>query len=284
MNTDAVEKLLRKAPPVRTPAGLLQDLQSEIALPQHESRITHREPLSSNRWLRRWLPALGFALWFFGCVVVFGLQANWINELRQQKRALESATATTAQQAFAAEGSRSVLTAELEQLKKDLADVQRLRAEVEQLRAEMLELAALRTQNRQLREKLQAHTAAPPPKPKEDFFAIAADRAARTRCINNLKQVGLAARIWANKNKLGTLPPDTESLKLYLSRETLLFCPADETTSYEILSPGAPENHPEIVYACCPIHNNAGMVDGSAQMLGSQGRVVQRDGKWVLER
>jgi hypothetical protein len=118
MNENNIEQLLRKAPAVQPPVGLLETLQREIELPHAGSRMTNDESPITSGWLRRWLPAVGFALLFFGCVVVFGIQANWINELREQKRALESASATAAQRALTVEASRVALTAELERLKK----------------------------------------------------------------------------------------------------------------------------------------------------------------------
>jgi hypothetical protein len=37
-----------------------------------------------------------------------------------------------------------------------------------------------------------------------------------------------------------------------------------------------------VVFVRCPIHNNVGTLDGSAHQLGSDIKVVQRDGKWVI--
>src|SRR5688572_25305531 len=106
MDTDTVEKLLQKAPPLRTPRGLLQALQADIALSRGESRITNRESRSSSGWFRRWIPAHGFGLWFLGCVVAFGIQSGWIAELRERQRTWESAQAAAVQQSLAGDTSR----------------------------------------------------------------------------------------------------------------------------------------------------------------------------------
>jgi hypothetical protein len=58
------------------------------------------------------------------------------------------------------------------------------------------------------------------------------------------------------------------------------FGPAN--VSYEFMSPGAPENDPSVVLFRCPLHNNVGLADGSAHMLESNFKVVQKDGKWVI--
>jgi hypothetical protein len=287
MDTDTMEKLLRKAPPVRTPANLLENLQSDITLPPSDSRTTHHAPRRSNGWFRRWMPALGFALWFLGCIAAFGIQSGWIAQLRERQRAWETAQTGAAQQALAAEASRVAAATELEQLKKDLADVRRLRVELQQLRTDTEELTALRTQNQQLRNELKAQTVAPA-KAEEDFFAVALDRASQIKCTTHLKQLGLAARMWANSSKSDAMP-EGATLKAALPNlrfdEKILVCPSDGTTSYQILGPGAPERRPEIVFSHCPIHNSFGLSDGSVQHVGTnQIQAVQKDGWWILER
>jgi len=287
MNTDIVEKLLRKAPPVRMPAGLLRDLQSGIAPPRSESRITNHESSNAASWFRRWLPALGFALWFLGCIVVFGIQASRIAELKEQNLAIQAANVAAGAPTTITETPNAGIGDELKRLKKDLADMQRLRAEIEQLRGETQELAPLRAQNQQLRQELKAR-AASPPKPEEDFFAVAANRPVRIKCIDHLKRVCLAALIWADKNKSDTFPTDRAQFEPFLDAnaggEKLLRCPADNATTYEFLSLGMAihDLDPNVVFVKCPIHNNVGAVDGSAHMLGGNRKLVQRDGKWII--
>jgi len=82
-----------------------------------------------------------------------------------------------------------------------------------------------------------------------------------------------------------------------LNTPKILVCPGDTNrpiahswseftqanVSYEFLSPGVPETDPEVVTFRCPIHNNVGLADGSAQMLDPLLLgVVQKDGKWVV--
>jgi hypothetical protein len=153
----------------------------------------------------------------------------------------------------------------------------------------MQELSALRAQNQQLREELKAQTA-PAPKPEEDFFAVAQARTERNKCVQNLKQLGLSARIWANDSKSDRMP-DLATLKAYLPNvrgwdgDKVIVCPADGTTNYEIVSPGAPESLPEIIFSRCRIHNNYGLSDGSVQQIDpSLVHMVQKDGWWILKR
>ena len=284
MNEQNIEKLLRKAPLAKVPAGLLKNLQDDIELPRvatHESRVT-------NHPFRRWLPALGFALWFLGCIVVLGIQASHIAELKRANGTLR-ANAAMAEVAQTEGASARLLAEELEQLRKDAADVQRLRAEVERLRAQVAQLDVLRAQNHQLREELKARTAsvASSPKPEEDFFAVAKERADRIKCIANLKQVCLAALTWVNENKSDRFPTDTAQFKPHLDKdaggETLLHCPADKIASYEFLSLGRTVHESGAVFVRCPIHNNVGTADGAAHQLSNAAKVVQKDGKWIIQ-
>ena len=294
MNENTIETILRHAPRVRPPAGLLEKLTHEIQLPEQDIAHQHDSSSASLHWIRRWLPALSFALWFLGCVIVFGIQASRMAELREQRRALESARTTASRQALAAGTSRTVAEGELERLKKDLIDVQRLRTELQQLRAEAQETADLRAQISQLRDELKSQTA-PPPKAEEDFFAVATMRAERTRCVNSLKRLGLAARIWANESKTDIMP-DRATLKAALPtlvtngddrmhfQEEVLFCPSDGVTSYEFVSPGATESRPEIIFSRCPIHNIYGLCDGSVQQINpNKVQMVKKGGWWVLQ-
>ena len=280
MNPDLIDQLLRKAPPVRTPAGLLEQLEAAIQLPRATATVTNH-PLrgTHSSWFRRWLPALGFTLWFLGCLVVFGFQASRMAGLLEQQRALESAQAAAAQQALSAEAARLAAVTELEQLKKQWAEVQKLRPEIEQLRAAMQELAALRAQNQQLREELKAQVV-PAPKPEEDFFAVAQARAERIECVQNLKQLGLAARIWSNDHG-DKFPASFLAMSNELVAPKVLVCPGDAmkteasdwsqfnasaNVSYEFLKPGAKQADvtAEIIFRC-PVHGHTGLGDGSVR-------------------
>jgi hypothetical protein len=106
-------------------------------------------------------------------------------------------------------------------------------------------------------------------------------KAQRIQCVSNLKQICLAARIYASDNK-DTLPPDFLSMSNYLSAPKILVCPADtehtkvptwaefdprHNLTYEYLKPGITESMDsmkEVIFRC-PIHNNVGMGDGSVQ-------------------
>ncbi len=104
--------------------------------------------------------------------------------------------------------------------------------------------------------------------------------AQKIQCVNNLKQICLATRIYSVDNK-GIFPPDFLSMSNELSSPKILVCPADtehvkvssweefdprRNVTYEYLKPGIAEKDAvaEVIFRC-PIHNSVGMGDGSVQ-------------------
>lgn len=113
-------------------------------------------------------------------------------------------------------------------------------------------------------------------------LAKAKDKAQRITCINNMKQIGLAARMWAGDHN-GKFPPDFVSMRNQVTTPKVLVCPGDGFTtkaldwssfseanvSYEFLHPGIAENEAaQVVVFRCPIHGSEGMGDGSVMMGG----------------
>jgi len=105
----------------------------------------------------------------------------------------------------------------------------------------------------------------------------AKSRAQTINCVNNMKQIGLAARMWAESHD-GYFPLDFLSMSNELVSPKILACPGDpgvtkaldwdgagpENISYEFLAPGAnTRNTPELEAFRCPIHDNIGYADGS---------------------
>jgi hypothetical protein len=302
MNEEQIEQVLRAAPPVRTPAGLLEKLQSEIELPrqQNSTRKTESITISNHGWLKRWIPALSFAAFFISCLVVVGVQTNTLSELKRENERLGAAAQELETlRTQNAEYQRLYAQSQaMEQLRKDNAELHRLKEEVAKLREEVGEVEKLRAEN----EKLQAMNAAAAQQTGAatggDFFAEAEAKADSIRCINNMKQICLAGRIWAQDHN-EIYPADFISMTNELNTPIILKCPADKTgktpewsdvaagrVSYQIVTPGASTAEPQVVYVRCLIHGNIiGLADGSVQKLGGTNyasKLVQENGKTVL--
>ena len=107
-------------------------------------------------------------------------------------------------------------------------------------------------------------------------------KAHRISCVSNMKMIGLAARMYANDNK-DVFPLNFLSMSNELSTPKILICPSDSAhvrvldwsqfsesanLSYEYLLPGTKaEETPTQTVFLCPIHNNAGLADGSVMQL-----------------
>ena len=100
-------------------------------------------------------------------------------------------------------------------------------------------------------------------------------------CRNNLKSLGLSARIWATDHG-GNLPVSTDSLNSNLPGQRSRCCPLSGSKEYPLLSPGATEADPMVVYAHCPHHSLALLTDGSVQELGKN-RLVQEGKLWRMK-
>jgi len=130
-------------------------------------------------------------------------------------------------------------------------------------------------------------------------LAKAKSRAQEISCVNNMKQLGLAAKMWASDNK-DIYPPDFLSMSNELNNPKVLICPADTAhqaavtwpsftsanCSYEFLAPGATDTEPNRVVFRCPIHGTVGLGDGSVQVGIAKTHpdwLVQRNGKLYYE-
>ena len=301
MTDQEIEQVLRKAPRVKTPSGLLDKLQADITLPRRkESATVNRADAPSL--LHRWLPAVSFAAVLLSCIVAIGVQTNQIVGLKRENQTLRAATENLAQLRLENAEYQKLAAAhqELEGLRTDAAELQQLRAEIAQLRAQQQEMEKLRAENQQLlaagRQPAQSAT-------DDDFFARTEEdlkaQAQSIACVNNLKQIGLAARIWASNNG-DVFPPNFLTMSNELSTPKILFCPADKghsearnwagfgsanVVSYEFLNPNGSETSPYVLLTRCPIHGHVGLSDGSVWQGNGLGRIFTitvKDGKQVF--
>lgn len=271
---DEIERHLHQAPHPEPPAGLRQQLINQIPVPNARP-MPRGDGVAGSTWFRRWRLALATGVVAVVSIIALGVQQAEIRELnatienlRQQLQAPSPfpAPATSTPPAGAPALAAENVAAEIEQL----------RARVARLTAEIAATEALATENQKLKAQLEAGLAPTP----EEVAAIAAarERAKTIMCINNMKQLGLAARVWATDNA-DTFPPDTQSMSNEISNPKVLVCPSDEgrqvaaswpeltaaNVSYEYLAPSAGDNEPQRVMFRCPIHGNVTLCDGSVQ-------------------
>ncbi len=169
---------------------------------------------------------------------------------------------------------------ELARLRNDVSQLRKKTTEAESERAKTeRELAQLRaklgTTEQNLAEKNQEANALANMTPEQ--IAQAKRQASFIRCINNVKQIGLACRLYANEHG-GVFPPDLVSLKKELVTPKILFCSAasgvvpganweeldPKTISYQLLNPSGNEKSPQVPLTSCSVCGNYGMSDGSA--------------------
>lgn len=196
-----IEKILRKAPQPKMPAELREKLQADIVLPNRVGQAKARTTNDWRPWLRRWIPAVSFSALLLASLVAIAVQANILSELRRENRELQVAVTDVEQGQRPSANSQSAVQLRLEQLRKDAVEAERLREEIAGLSSQTGALAGLRAENQQLKARLQAAQSQIAGATQEEAFATAQEKAKSVQCVSNLKQIGLAARMWANDHQ-----------------------------------------------------------------------------------
>jgi hypothetical protein len=230
------------------------------------------------------------------CAVVLTVQQGEIRSLEAQIAALSPAQAGTEQGSVDAPTTAAARATAPDTSVQQAEEVERLRALAVKLQDELTRLQAIQKENAQLASQLAARTATTLTTGEASALDAAKEKALSIRCVNNLKQFGLAVRVWAVDNGDVT-PPSIVCMSNELSTPKILVCPADKgrepavdfnsfTTancSYEYLAPSAPDGtEPNRVLSRCAIHGNIGLCDGSVMMAVAKTRpeqLVSRDGQ-----
>lgn len=297
MNDTLLEQIMSEAPAPRPPADLLRQLQAQIALPAAAAPWRNgATTVELPPFWRRWFPALAFTLFLLSCVVVIGFQANWLSQLKQDNERLRANAASLAplRDDLAQKLKAQAQQDELARLRANAEEARRLRAEAESLRQLPRQIAQLARENQELTASLAARGGA------STFLDEARQEEERRECVNHLKQLGLAARVWALDNS-DKYPTSLVLMSNELNSVKILICPSDkskarhastpwagfsdEMSSYQFLATGdKDEEFPQSVLSKCPIHHNYGLADGSVQMINPKKyREVKRDGRLYLE-
>ena len=299
MNTTEIENLLRTPPVPKPPHDLRERLLAGVNLSQPKAVSVFSRP-SSGSWLRRWWPTLLPAAVALGAASVFTLEGVKIRSIQGTIAALSQGAGTAESQTASAASESSGTSPSVDQAAGYEEEMARLKAAVAEARAQVAQLEQLGAEN----EKLKAQVTALPDRlsPEEtEAMNQARERAMSIACVNNLKQFGLAVRVWAIDNN-DTSPPDIISMSNELGSAKILVCPADKdhkpadsmftftpaNCSYEYLTPSLTNAvaEPNRVLSRCPIHGTIGLCDGSVQLgIGKTHPewLVERDGKLYFE-
>lgn len=289
-----LERTLRQAPRPLPPATLRETLVAQITLPKTPHCVAGVDSLSSPwrprsaavNWWRRWWPALAPAALSVACVVTVAVQQMEINDLR---RLLEPLVAALPVDQYETSVASVPSVAPVFAASAESDELARLHDLVDRLAAEIAALENLQAENESLRASRSGGSGLAVTADERAALAAAYERAQVITCINNLKQLGLAAHIWA-KDHNDMFPSSLSDLSAQLSASVMV-CPVDAQAGsqrpYEYLRPGAEAyKEPNLVLFRCPNHGNICIGDGSAHMKVAKDRpehLVERDGVLYYE-
>lgn len=288
-----IENLLRQPPCPRAPRDLKERLIMQMqSVPGESRQIVITQPPGS--WLRRWWPALVPAGFSLLCAAVLAVQQKEIRELKQaiQAQSINAPAKVSASKPEAGADNSS------ESSTKQQDEITQLKETIAKLTAEISQLVRMRSENQNLRAQLAVRPSSGLAPEELADLEKARERAMKIQCVNNMKQMGLAVRIWAGDNN-DAFPPDIVCMSNELNTPKILVCPADTgrqvatgfaaytdaNCSYEYFV-GGTATDPERVLFRCPIHGNIGLCDGSVQADVGKTHpewLVQRNGKLYCE-
>jgi hypothetical protein len=283
-----LEKILTLAPSPNPPADLKARLLTKA--PTAVAPAPSVRNRSAWNWLRRWWAALAPAMASAACAVVLTVQQTELNELKRQLKApLPDATAQGG--LISAPATTPPMTVEFSTTEE--AEIERLKGLVAQLRSEIEQLEKVRIENGKLRLQLSTPAVSGLSPQEMESLEKASEKALSIQCVNNLKQFGLAVRVWAIDNE-NRLPPNVVCMSNELSTPKILVCPADRSRKVATDWTGfTPANlsydyfvtsdfnlaHPARVLSRCPIHGHIGLCDGSVHQ-----EVAKAHPEWLTER
>ena len=239
-----------------------------------------------------------WCLWVVCAVVLTAVTWQGLVLIRLQRENRRLAAVLTVQRSKPTPALRTEVLEELQRLRRDNEEVNRLRAEAARHRKALEELPSIESAYERIVREIETTKLKTAALTDDEFFSLLEENHRKMQCVVHMKQVLLAARVWSNEHGGDNMPTHYLAINAELPDVKLLVCPSDVSrrpaadwnsfeplnASYEMLSPGVSETDPEIVYIRCPIHGAAGLVDGSVSRLSSEFHVGLKDGKWKILR
>ncbi len=295
-----IEEVLRGAPVPVPPPGLEARLVAGLRREGNGNGRSAEAPVDRPGFWRRWWPLGLPGLATAALATVAVVQQAELEALRSAPGTLAVSAAGRGLDVVAPGGPDGGVVPEAGTpvAAEVVTEIERLRALVAALSEEVSGLERLREENQRLLAEIAGQKGKLPPEVRE--MEVMKDKAERIRCVNNLKQLGLAVRIWASKNQ-NEFPPDLASLSSLVGSTKHLVCPSDATrqpaldgasvteadSSYDFLAPGPgdPSSEPMRVMWRCPLHRNVTLVDGSVQQLTPERyeQMETRDGRLYMQ-
>jgi hypothetical protein len=290
-----IENLLRLPPRPRAPRGLKERLimQTQSTPGQPRQTVIAR---ARDGWLLRWWPALVPAGLSLVCAVVLAVQQK---EIRELKQAIQSLSANAPSEGTVSKPKASEDDSSTHSSAKQQEEIAQLKEQVGKLTAEISQLEQMRSENLNLRAQLAAPPSAGFTSEEMADMEKLREKAMSSQCVNNLKQLALAVRMWANDHE-GAFPLDILSATNEINTPKIFACPADKerqpavdwpsfnrnaNCSYEWFAPLSTDG-PNRVMLRCVAHGSIALCDGSVQADVGKTHpewVVNRDGKLYFE-
>jgi hypothetical protein len=317
---EEIEHILKQAPSPVAPGGLKERLvgQANVPLSQNRPQVSGTGNVRPEvGWLRRWWAVLVPGMVSLAGAVVLTLQQSQISNLQTTVETLRQGSGDGKLSAASARITGQMDNTVISSAEDEQREIERLKKVAAQLSSAVAAQEQLQAENQKLRAQIAASSTRLPPEIQGDIdlMAKAKEKAQMINCVNNLKQIGLAFRIWANDNNdryPSTVPYEQGGAMLpggaysqdrvfqvvsnEFSTPKILVCAGDTNRlaasnwasftslnlSYQYVGGTASETEPTAVLAICPIHGTVLLCDGSVQMEAYKThpeKFVQQDGK-----
>src|SRR5690348_13928099 len=161
-------------------------------------------------WLGRRWPTWAFAAVFVGSIIVLALQQMEIRDLRSSLHTLSQGMRVEEVGSGASVARPAAPGTTDDPATRGQRELDRLKETSSRLASEIGQLEKMRADNKTLQSQLASPPVAALTPEETEALAQARERAMRIGCVNNLKQFGLAVKMWELDHG-DVFPPDIVS-------------------------------------------------------------------------